>query len=178
MCLVCARDGTVILSTTQKFWIITRCCHLIPTDDLADASQASERTLCSLCSSPPAIMASVAGLLFCLSCGNLLETNADRKDLITCEVCGQQNKDISNKVIITRSKPTAFPSSLRTRLRSVVAAPTEADTAPQDATVKKACEKCNNDLCTWTAVQLRSADEGSTVFYTCTECRHKWSEQN
>lgn len=123
-------------------------------------------------------MASIAGLLFCQSCGNLLETNVARKEMIACELCGQQNRDTSQRVIVTTSKPTAFPSSLRTRLRSVVAEPTEEDAGSGEAVVNKACEKCNNEQCTWTAVQLRSADEGSTVFYTCTKCRHRWSEQN
>lgn len=36
------------------------------------------------------------------------------------------------------------------------------------------CEKCGHDEATVHQMQTRSADEGSTIFYTCTKCAHKW----
>ncbi|KAH6814883.1 DNA-directed RNA polymerase [Perilla frutescens var. hirtella] len=38
------------------------------------------------------------------------------------------------------------------------------------------CPECNNDKASFTQVQTRSADEPMTVFYTCTKCRHTWTE--
>lgn len=37
--------------------------------------------------------------------------------------------------------------------------------------VERRCPKCNNDKMSYATLQLRSADEGQTVFYTCTQCK-------
>ncbi|KAL1588144.1 hypothetical protein WHR41_03158 [Cladosporium halotolerans] len=122
-------------------------------------------------------MAAIGSLVFCTDCGNLLETNTSRKTYLTCDVCGAQNKDTSSKTITTASKPSAFPSSLRTRLRSDVQEFEEGD-IQTDAIIDHPCEKCGNPQTRYYTQQLRSADEGSTVFYTCPKCSHKWNENN
>lgn len=48
----------------------------------------------------------------------------------------------------------------------------------KDATVEEECPKCGHEKATFTTVQLRSVDEGSTVFYKCMKCSHHWSENN
>ena len=40
------------------------------------------------------------------------------------------------------------------------------------ATIEHDCEKCDNNLMYFESRQLRSVDEGQTVFYTCTKCGH------
>lgn len=42
-----------------------------------------------------------------------------------------------------------------------------------EAVVNETCEKCGRTEVKYSAVQLRSADEGSTIFYTC-DCGHKY----
>lgn len=37
--------------------------------------------------------------------------------------------------------------------------------------VERICPKCKNDKMSYATLQLRSADEGQTVFYTCTKCK-------
>lgn len=37
--------------------------------------------------------------------------------------------------------------------------------------VERRCPKCNNNKMSYATLQLRSADEGQTVFYTCTKCK-------
>lgn len=37
--------------------------------------------------------------------------------------------------------------------------------------VDRKCPQCNNDKMSYATLQLRSADEGQTVFYTCTKCK-------
>ncbi|KAF2164826.1 hypothetical protein M409DRAFT_24731 [Zasmidium cellare ATCC 36951] len=122
-------------------------------------------------------MTAIGSLIFCSDCGNLLEPNVGKKASIECDVCGAQNKDTSSKVVVTTSKPSAFPSTLRTRLRSDVQEITEAD-MQTDATIKQSCEKCGNEEVRFYTQQLRSADEGSTVFFTCPKCNHKWNTNN
>ena len=36
---------------------------------------------------------------------------------------------------------------------------------------QRKCSKCGNETMTYVTKQTRSADEGQTVFYTCTRCR-------
>lgn len=44
--------------------------------------------------------------------------------------------------------------------------------------VDRKCPKCNNEKMSYATLQLRSADEGQTVFYTCTKCKYKESENS
>lgn len=37
--------------------------------------------------------------------------------------------------------------------------------------VERKCPQCQNDKMSYATLQLRSADEGQTVFYTCTKCK-------
>jgi DNA-directed RNA polymerase subunit M/transcription elongation factor TFIIS len=38
------------------------------------------------------------------------------------------------------------------------------------------CPKCGNNEARYIQIQIRSADEPATIFYTCTdkECKHNW----
>lgn len=38
--------------------------------------------------------------------------------------------------------------------------------------VERQCPQCQNDKMSYATLQLRSADEGQTVFYTCTKCKY------
>lgn len=44
--------------------------------------------------------------------------------------------------------------------------------------VERKCPKCGNHKMSYATLQLRSADEGQTVFYTCTKCKYKESENS
>jgi transcription elongation factor S-II len=37
------------------------------------------------------------------------------------------------------------------------------------------CRKCGSQEVTWEEKQTRSADEGATVFCTCTVCKNRWT---
>ena len=51
-------------------------------------------------------------------------------------------------------------------------------TARIRSTVDEPCVKCGHVGLDFYTMQLRSADEGSTVFYECRECGHKWNQNN
>lgn len=44
-----------------------------------------------------------------------------------------------------------------------------------EAVIQVTCPECGRKEVRYTAVQLRSADEGSTIFYSC-DCGHKYVE--
>ncbi|KAL6120283.1 rpa12 [Nucleospora cyclopteri] len=46
------------------------------------------------------------------------------------------------------------------------------------AKIKKECVKCGNDEMLFNTAQLRSADEGQTVFYKCEKCGYKETTQS
>ncbi|KAI8942573.1 hypothetical protein NX059_000631 [Plenodomus lindquistii] len=121
-------------------------------------------------------MSAIGSLVFCTDCGNLLDGSAGRKNaILTCAVCGASCKDTSSKTVVTQSKPTAFPSPLRAK-RSEVQTIVEGD-IQTTSEIDQPCEKCGRPKVRYYTQQLRSADEGSTVFYEC-ECGHKWNTNN
>ncbi|AKH97223.1 transcription factor S [Halanaeroarchaeum sulfurireducens] len=40
------------------------------------------------------------------------------------------------------------------------------------------CPECGNDTAYWYLQQIRAADESETRFFVCTECEHKWREDD
>lgn len=50
--------------------------------------------------------------------------------------------------------------------------------ADEGPIVDRKCPKCGNDKMSYATLQLRSADEGQTVFYTCTKCKYKENENS
>lgn len=44
--------------------------------------------------------------------------------------------------------------------------------------IDRKCSKCGNGKMSYATLQLRSADEGQTVFYTCTKCNFKETENS
>jgi DNA-directed RNA polymerase I subunit RPA12 len=121
-------------------------------------------------------MTSINSLLFCTTCGNLLTPTLHSK-IVPCEICGQQNRDTSAKTVVTTSKPSAFPSTLRTKLRSDVQEVSTED-MQTDAAVNVTCEKCGCEEVRFYTQQTRGADEGSTVVYTCPKCGFRWNTNN
>ncbi|CAO1635764.1 unnamed protein product [Jaminaea pallidilutea] len=121
-------------------------------------------------------------LFFCPSCGSLLDIPTD-EDVIKCAPCGA-DLDASvydNLTLTTRSNPSAFPSALRLKrqLVSTVSSGHKSDGSRADeATIKEKCPKCGNEEMRFSTLQMRSADEGTTVFYTCPNCGYKFSQNN
>jgi DNA-directed RNA polymerase subunit M/transcription elongation factor TFIIS len=76
----------------------------------------------------------------------------------------------SDKSVSTKSKPSAFPSALRSK-RSAIQTLTKADTETS-AVIQQTCPECGREEMRFSVAQLRGADEGTTVFYFC-ECGHR-----
>lgn len=52
------------------------------------------------------------------------------------------------------------------------------DDEAEGPVVERKCPKCGNMQMSYATLQLRSADEGQTVFFTCIKCKFKESENS
>ncbi|KJA29477.1 hypothetical protein HYPSUDRAFT_176452 [Hypholoma sublateritium FD-334 SS-4] len=119
----------------------------------------------------------VGSLLFCPDCGTLLALPKDGETVVVCEQCAYEEPATSyeNVSITTRSAPEAFPSALRQKRKTQTK---HHETGDQGTLVSEKCPACGHLQAYSKEMQLRSADEGSTVFYTCASCKHGWRVNN
>jgi DNA-directed RNA polymerase subunit M len=54
----------------------------------------------------------------------------------------------------------------------------EVDEADIGPTTEARCPECGHDRARYEMKQIRAADESETRFFTCTECDHKWREDD
>lgn len=75
--------------------------------------------------------------------------------------------------MVTVSSTSNFPSELRQKRETTqqFQYPAPIDTW---ATAEETCRKCGAKEVRYTALQLRSADEGTTLFYYCPECSERY----
>ncbi|XP_019871612.1 DNA-directed RNA polymerase I subunit RPA12 [Aethina tumida] len=107
---------------------------------------------------------------FCPDCGSILPPLKE-KGGVTCYACSRQ------------FQPEVFGQNcVKTRIhfnsRDAYAKKDDAAEEDEGPIVERKCPKCGNDKMSYATLQLRSADEGQTVFYTCTECKYKESENS
>ncbi|OJJ36508.1 hypothetical protein ASPWEDRAFT_107014 [Aspergillus wentii DTO 134E9] len=106
---------------------------------------------------------------FCSDCGNLLDNSP--QDTLECELCGRvaKNDALSHTQVAVSEN---FPSRLRNKVKSYTQEVTR-ETIGSGPKIEVDCVKCPSKDVTYSQVQLRSADEGSTIFYTCLKCGHR-----
>ncbi|ODV68944.1 hypothetical protein HYPBUDRAFT_104302 [Hyphopichia burtonii NRRL Y-1933] len=123
-------------------------------------------------------MSVVGSLIFCTDCGNLLDTISS-KSTLDCKLCYKEYpaSNFADLKVVTKSAEDAFPSTLRMK-RSVVKTSLKNDELTEGATIQEKCPKCDNEEMQYHTLQLRSADEGATVFYTCTSCGYRFRTNN
>lgn len=111
---------------------------------------------------------------FCPGCGSLLPSLTARGD-VTCICCKfvVSSKLFDEKVI----RYTVHFNSQENTVKKKAAAAGEVDHA-DGPIIERKCPKCGHDLMSYAAIQLRSADEGQTVFFTCLKCKYKESENS
>ncbi|PKS07307.1 hypothetical protein jhhlp_005909 [Lomentospora prolificans] len=122
-------------------------------------------------------MSAIGGIVFCMGCGNLLpESRGSKKNILKCECCGLESKDIAQIKTVSSTAPSDFPSVLRQKLHTTIQE-VERHEIDTMAKTEERCPKCGNYEVRFTTLQLRSADEGSTVLFFC-DCGHKWNQDN
>lgn len=110
----------------------------------------------------------IDGNLFCGECSSLVPLSDFE---IKCFECGAVFDEIPPMRHETRSKPSLNPAwakdveEIKEKKKTL-------------ATIEEACPECGNPELEYYTMQLRSADEGQTVFYQCPQCSHKFSVNN
>ncbi|GAO18987.1 hypothetical protein UVI_02060600 [Ustilaginoidea virens] len=102
---------------------------------------------------------------FCSDCGNLLPSSQDRQ--VKCDCCAKLCK---NTLLgsVSFSSTSDFPSELRNK--RIINMPKQLSAQDTWSRTDVKCRECGAEEVQYTALQLRSADEGTTMFYSCPKC--------
>ncbi|KAG1829407.1 hypothetical protein EV424DRAFT_1470698 [Suillus variegatus] len=124
----------------------------------------------------PTLAHKIGSLIFCPHCGTLLSPPRDDEKIVICEQCSYEEPASSyeNIEITTRSHPEAFPSALRQKRKTQ----TKVHQGKVLPKVSEKCPACGHLEAFYEEKQMRSADEGSTILYTCVSCKHGWRVNN
>jgi len=119
----------------------------------------------------------IGSLLFCADCGTLLDGPKDGESTITCVECDREENvsEYQDIQITTRSHPDAFPSALRQKRKTQTKVHVEGD---HGLLVTERCPACGHAEAYSKEIQMRSADEGSTILYACAACKYGWRVNN
>ena len=113
-----------------------------------------------------------ATAVFCPRCQGMLNM-PDEREQLTCPDCPFK---CLMAEFMGEGQAAATQQQSVTTLRDEEEAAEEAKAAEyKRATVKEPCPKCNYKKLTFYTLQLRSVDEGQTVFYECQKCGHTFS---
>jgi len=104
---------------------------------------------------------------FCPGCGALLPCLSAKGD-IACMVCKLTIK-------CQDFQETEFTYTVKF---NKVQQPQKESKDTAGPVIERTCQKCGNDKMSFATLQLRSADEGQTVFFTCPKCGFKETENS
>ncbi len=101
---------------------------------------------------------------FCDECGSMMHAE---DDLWVCRSCGaKEPKNPEASYVVTEGQQVS---------EIVDVSDAEDRSLP---TTNARCPECGNDRAYWYMQQIRAADESETRFFVCTECEHKWREDD
>ncbi|QLG27212.1 transcription factor S [Halorarum halophilum] len=105
---------------------------------------------------------------FCDECGSMMKTEGDRW---VCGACGfEKLRDSAKEAAMTTTQG---------QQEGEIVDMSDVDAAEIGPTVEQKCPDCDEVRSVrYEMKQIRSADESETRFFTCTECGHKWREDD
>ena len=104
---------------------------------------------------------------FCDECGSMMKTDEGRW---VCGSCGfEKSRDTEQEAAMTTTQ-----GQEETELVDM----SETDEEAIGPTTSARCPECGHDRARYEMKQIRAADESETRFFTCTECGHKWREDD
>ena len=111
---------------------------------------------------------------FCPVCGTVVNIYGNGQ--IACRRCEFKShlEDLELSTTVTYSEPRLPPQWLVELEKEGM----EQNSEMVQSEIDLDCPKCDYPKLKFYTMQLRSADEGQTVFYSCSNCGHKYSENN
>ncbi|XP_057327725.1 DNA-directed RNA polymerase I subunit RPA12 [Microplitis mediator] len=107
---------------------------------------------------------------FCADCGSILPLLGDRGG-VTCYTCKREwGSDVFGDMKMSYT--------INFNDESAYAKPEDDKKKSEGPVIDRKCSQCGNDKMSYATLQLRSADEGQTVFFTCTKCKFKETENS
>ncbi|XP_018325722.1 DNA-directed RNA polymerase I subunit RPA12 [Agrilus planipennis] len=114
---------------------------------------------------------------FCPDCGSILPLLEDEGNVV-CYSCSKEFP-LEKVFECSEVKYTIVFNSLDAYEKNVKEKVSQGKRGDAEGPiVDRKCPKCGNEKMSYATLQLRSADEGQTVFYTCTVCKYKESENS
>lgn len=108
---------------------------------------------------------------FCPECGNILPLPGVQ-DVVRCPRCSFSipvsefsGLEVCSTVVFNPVEQLSLQDS-------------EMDSELQGAKIDRRCSRCNKEGMIYHTRQMRSADEGQTVFFTCIHCRFQEKEDS
>jgi DNA-directed RNA polymerase subunit M len=102
---------------------------------------------------------------FCDECGSMMQTD---DGMWVCTQCGHEaprDADTESEMVTTQAQEES----------EIIESGGGSSGLP---TTTAQCPDCDNDEAYWYMQQIRAADESETRFFVCTECEHKWREDD
>uniref|UniRef100_A0A3B3Z841 DNA-directed RNA polymerase subunit n=2 Tax=Periophthalmus magnuspinnatus TaxID=409849 RepID=A0A3B3Z841_9GOBI len=108
---------------------------------------------------------------FCPECGNVLPLPG-MQDIVCCPRC-------SFSIPVTEFAGREILSTVVFNPeQSTMALQKDEDSELKGPVIDRRCSRCNKEGMIYHTRQMRSADEGQTVFFTCLHCRYQEKEDS
>merc|ERR1712071_428730 len=111
---------------------------------------------------------------FCPRCGAILPTLGPTGGLV-CVIC-KLEVEVDTEALAEHLVSYGIQLNTRSNYIEELKLKNAQKTGAEGPLAERRCPKCGNDTMSYASLQLRSADEGQTVFYTCTKCQFKETE--
>ncbi|PSP60581.1 transcription factor S [Halobacteriales archaeon QH_8_64_26] len=100
---------------------------------------------------------------FCEECGSMMRAEGG---VWECSQCGHTEvKAAEGEFVLTQGQEASEVIDV-------------SDSESGLPTTEVQCPECSNDRAYWYMQQIRAADESETRFFVCTECEHRWREDD
>ncbi|WP_281194089.1 transcription factor S [Halorubrum sp. F4] len=106
---------------------------------------------------------------FCDECGSMMKSG-EGEDHWVCDACGYETDRAEEE-----DEEDAWTTQSQEESEIIDVSDAEDKGLPETTAY---CPECGNDRAYWYMQQIRSADESETRFFVCTECEHKWREDD